>query len=31
VADGIKFIISLGAISPEHGSHHLTASPPAAP
>jgi uncharacterized membrane protein len=28
VADGIKFIISLGAISPDHASHHLTASPP---
>jgi len=30
VADGIKFIISLGAISPEqvdHSGHHLTASP----
>jgi uncharacterized membrane protein len=34
VADGIKFIISLGAISPDstdHTGHHLTASPPAAP
>jgi uncharacterized membrane protein len=31
VADGIKFIISLGAISPENAGHHLTASPPAAP
>jgi uncharacterized membrane protein len=34
VADGIKFIISLGAISPEqvdHSGHHLTASPPNAP
>jgi len=30
VADGIKFIISLGAISPDH-SHHLTASPPDTP
>ena len=34
VADGIKFIISLGVISPEHvghPGHHLTASPPDAP
>jgi uncharacterized membrane protein len=31
VADGIKFIISLGAISPDHAGHHLTASPSAAP
>lgn len=34
VADGIKFIISLGAISPDHSDltgHHLTASPPDAP
>jgi hypothetical protein len=32
VADGIKFIISLGAISPDHANnagHRLTASPPA--
>jgi uncharacterized membrane protein len=29
VADGIKFIISLGAISPELGSHHLAVSRPA--
>jgi uncharacterized membrane protein len=31
VADGIKFIISLGAISPDHADrfgHHLTTSPP---
>jgi uncharacterized membrane protein len=28
VADGIKFIISLGAISPEHASHHLAVSKP---
>jgi uncharacterized membrane protein len=34
VADGIKFIISLGAISPDtaaHLGHHLTASPPDVP
>jgi len=34
VADGIKFIISLGAISPDspdHSGNRLTASPPAAP
>jgi uncharacterized membrane protein len=31
VADGIKFIISLGAISPDHAGHHLTASRPGAP
>jgi uncharacterized membrane protein len=28
VADAIKFIISLGAISPDHNNLHLTASPP---
>jgi uncharacterized membrane protein len=28
VADGIKFIISLGALSPGAAGHHLTASPP---
>jgi uncharacterized membrane protein len=31
VADGIKFTISLGAISPGHAGHRLTASPPKAP
>jgi uncharacterized membrane protein len=31
VADGIKFIISLGVISPEHASQNLTASVPKAP
>ena len=37
LADGIKFIISLGAISPDHANltddigHHLTTSPPGAP
>jgi uncharacterized membrane protein len=29
VADGIKFIISLGVISPDHAGPHLTAAPPA--
>ena len=31
VADGIKFIISLGAISPGTAGHRLTAAPPEAP
>jgi uncharacterized membrane protein len=30
VADGIKFTISLGAISPDHSGLHLSASPPGA-
>jgi uncharacterized membrane protein len=31
VAEGIKFIISLGALSPDHAGHPLAAAPPAAP
>jgi uncharacterized membrane protein len=30
VADGIKFIISLGAVAPEHGKSYALATPPAA-